>query len=74
MVMTIFSKSPDVMWRSRPRLLLFNESCRRGTGRDMGRGSEVDDVDDDAESLSNSRTSTAVQESRLPESSGMSPS
>ena len=28
MVMTIFSRSSGVMWRSRPRLRLWTESCR----------------------------------------------
>ena len=29
MVMTIFSRSSGVMWRSRPRLRLLHESCLR---------------------------------------------
>jgi hypothetical protein len=41
-VITIFSRSSGVMWRSRPRLLLFTESCRTICGRVMSRGAEVE--------------------------------
>ena len=67
MVMTIFSKSSGVMWRSRPLLRLLPESWRATLGRKMLSGADVDALS----SLSDSITSSS-NEPMLLESSGMS--
>ena len=69
MVMTIFSRSSGVIWRSRPRLLLLTESFLRIRGCAMSRGA---DVDEEVLSLSNSSASSSASESRLPERLGTS--
>jgi hypothetical protein len=57
---TIFSKSPEVICRSRPRLrLLAHESCRRILGRIISTG---------VESEVNSTASSSASESTLPDS------
>lgn len=61
---TIFSKSSEVMCRSRPRLrLLAHESCRRIRGRMMSTG---------ADSAVKSTASSSGTESTLPDSWGRS--
>jgi hypothetical protein len=63
-VTTIFSKSPEVICRSRPLLrLLAQESCRCIWGRTISNGSD---------SAFNSRTSSSATESTLPDNCGTS--
>lgn len=69
MVMTIFSRSSGVIWRSRPRLLLLTESCRRICGCEMSSGAEVEE---EVWSLSNSSASSSASDSTLPERLGTS--
>lgn len=69
MVITIFSKSSGVMWRSRPRLLLLTESCRNICGRVISRGPEVEEV---VWSLSDSSASSFENDSKLLERLGIS--